>query len=289
MSTQAPDLSLSLYATGVVRPCEGQEECFAGVGSCGVFREMLINSMTPIRYSKIVFQGTSTAATSTVAIPAQTRIAFNESVGDVSTAANSGYTGSALTHAETNYETFENPVPENSNMLFCVVGMAISAERTFTAADGAFGTHIYLTWLTAFPDIRETIREDVLDNTSLFWNIGNNKCIYQIGLAKHWGAAAEPKGGDKISSSVYASPLDYVCFNAVLCIDNLRNNRRATLTLSLDRAISAISTTAPITDDTGVRVPLETQLYGFIVMFQGAQAFQGPGAVPAPVTFSPSK
>lgn len=273
--------SLSQYRTGVIGPCEGQEDCFAGIGSCGVFREMLVNSMHTNRHSKVLFSGEADAATKSVTFAAQTHEAFAQSVGDTGTTVLSGYTGYPLTPQITDYFTFENPVPENSNMLFCAVGLAISVERMFIAKDGdvadGLNQRYYPSYITSAPDIRETVREDLLNGISMLWKVGNNGCIYRVGLAKHYAAAAEAKGGDKIGSGVFASPLDFVCFNAVLCIDSLRNNRRATLELSLDEAVTAASSTLDVIEpsDTYVRAPVEAQLYGFIVAFQGAGNFSG--------------
>lgn len=273
--TQQIDIrtSLAYNATGVVRPCEGQEDCFSGVDSCSVFKLMLVNSLDPIRYSKIAFQGSSDAALASVTVLAQSRTAFVLRVGDVSTATagSAGYVG-VLNESHTNYFNFEDPVPLNCNLMFCAVGLAVSAERPFVGD----ASHAYPSWLSAFPDIRETIREDVLDNTFLNVVIGNNGCNYRVGLAKHFGASAEPKGADIIVNSLYASPLDFVCFNAVVCIDSLQNNRRATIGVTLGNDLVVTSSTAPVTTSELVRIPLELQLYGFIVSYQGNLCFQGP-------------
>lgn len=282
---------------GVVRPFPGQESSYCGVSACSAFRDMLINALTPRRYSKVGIVATVSAAAGVV-FAAQTLTAFANVVGDNGSGAATGNgfpVGYTLTRAETNYLNFEDPVPQNSNVLFCVVGMTASLERPWSPDSmAAFTTKTYPTYITQGPDYRETAREDLYCNTNLQLSYGNNGCTYDIDLVKHYPNPNTPQGGDTLQSGVIAAPLMFSPLNSVVCIDSLKNNRRAVINVTLNHALTIPQTSLVLpVGPLPLLFPLELALFGFIfavptpaAMFvdSGAQPAQ-PGQKPAGAYF----
>jgi hypothetical protein len=261
-------INLGDNAFGVVRPYPGQEQTFCGIGSCAAFREFLRNSLTPIRYSKIAITATVTAAAGVV-VAAQAPVAFADWI-DVTTGGSTGlpYT---LTAADTNYFEFERPVPDTSDFLYCAVGMAAVAERPFLYTDGA---KVFPSYIGESGDYREALREELYNNVSLQWNVGNNGCKYDIGRLCDFPSPNSPHGSDVLAPGVIARELGFTPFNAVLAIDSVKNQRRATITASVTHAftLQPTSLTLPTGPET-LYSPVSLSLFGFICSLPGARDF----------------
>lgn len=270
-SAQMQGQPVSRMGFGVVQLYPGQQEKYCGVQACLAFSNMLINALDPYRFSKVAFSGAAAGGTG-VTILAQSRVAFANNVGDTAEA-NTGYPF-ALTKAETDYDESENPVPQNCNYLFCAVGLTAAMERPFEIlVDSAPTAPLdYPNWISTTADYRETGKEVIYDNTWLSISYGNNGCTYDIGLAKHFPTPNSPMGGDTLSPGRIAMPLVWTPFNAVVCIDSLRNNRKAVLNATLEHDFLIDETSAHIATDGTVYFPMEFALPGFVIQTPGCDA-----------------
>lgn len=271
-------VNLGDMAFGVIRPYPGQEQTFCGIGSCAAFRDFLRNSLTPIRYSKVAFQFTVTD-TGIVSKTQTDPVAFQDWIG----VAAGGATGLpyTLTAEDTNYYEFERPVPDTSDFLFCAVGMCEVIERPFTS-DGTVKT--YPVYITEANDYRETLRESLYNGVSQQWKVGNNGCLYDISRVCDYPSPNSPHGSDVVAPGVIARELGFTPFNAVLCIDSVKNQRRAVISLTASHGLSipATSATLPTGPET-LYVPVTLELFGFVCQLPGARDFvQTPQAPSAP-------
>jgi hypothetical protein len=258
-------------ALGILKPWPGQEDMYCGYGSCGAFKEMFLNGLVPVRYSKVAFAATAVVATGITVLAGGANaalIAFANSVGDTA-AANTGY-ATALTLSETNYQTTENPVPQNSDYRFCLVGISMNVELPYHSNAGAqeFGDYI-----TQVAEYRETIRENMLHNGVLTMAKGNNRCAFQLGLFKHFHGSNQVSGGDtRNAGRADAGPLSFTPLNAVVVMESLVGAQRMTLGLQLNRDFVVRPTSVPVTAET-LLIPVETEMWGFLVMAPGCGSF----------------
>lgn len=264
----AQNIPLAPYARGVVGPHPGQEDSYCGVAACTVFREMLINALVPHRYSKVCIDSAIVTAGGPISFAPQQQIAFNYVVD--STGSGGFPSTYKITKAETNYLSSEDPVPQNGGYLFCAVGMTVAAERPFMW-DGS--SKVYPTFITQGPDYQNTIREELYGNVFAQLAYGNNGCTYDLGNIKYYPTPNTPHGGDVVAPGVIAGQLAFNPFNSVVCIDSLRNNRRAVITVNLPTAFTLPVTTLPTTQIPALPAaatsplfcPLEFVLFGFII------------------------
>ena len=270
--------SLAPYVRGVVGPVDGQEDDFCGVGACGAFKDMLINALTPLRYSKVGLFGTAAPGVD-IQFAKQTVTAFGYVQDDLVP----GMGAIVATASHTNLSRPENPVPKNGGFLFCVVGLTADVERPY-ASDAEFQS--YPQMIGEAPDYREAIRESIINNASLQFKYGNNGCTYDINLLKHNPGPNAAVGSDKIGTGQIAAPLLFNPLNSVVCVDSLDNNRRCTMDLNLGQSLKFLQTSLAITAAT-VRVPVEITWFGFVILApNGSQVFMpGPTGPIVPANF----
>lgn len=255
-------------SVGVVKTWPGQDECYSGFASCSVFREQLINSLQPRQYSKIAMNATVLdvgLATERLQFDPQAWIAFDYVQGDPG--GTNGFPAWYLaTHGETSLQTSEDPVPQNDQILFCAVGMTCEIERPWADVNQA-SAKSYPNWLVVSGDYRETSREDLYDNVWMSLNVGNNKCAFDLGLARHYPSPNAPNGSDILAPGYIAMPLVFTPFNAVVCMGSLKNNRRVTMQVSLDHGFSIPQTSLqlPATGSAKVYVPVAFEWFGFFL------------------------
>ena len=272
--------SLTPYVRGVVGPVDGQEDDFCGVGACGAFRDMLINALTPLRYSKGGLVGTAVAGAD-IQFPVQSVELFNYVQGDFFPLS-TGPSGIQATESHTNYTRVENPTPRNGGWLFCVVGVTADVERPYLN-DGIF--QAYPQMIGESSDYREPLREGVINNGALKFHYGSNGCTYDQNLLKHNAGPYAAVGGDKIATGQVAAPLLFNPLNSVVCVDSLDNNRRCTMELRLGQALKLSQTSLAITGGTIV-APVEVCWFGFVIIApSGAQVYMpGQPNMPSPAS-----
>ena len=269
-----PSFKTGDMALGVIKPHPGQEEDYCGVAACTAFRDMLINALNPIRYSKVGFEGVITAGVSLAFTSGANNLtAFANVIGD-NAAANTNFTA-PLTLADTNYHQSEDPVPQNGGFLFCAVGMNVALERPFVQVD-ATGARSYPAYVSQVADYRNTIQEALYCGASATIQYGNNGCQYEIGLLKHFPSPNTPHGGDTMAPGVIAGTLMFNPLNAVVCIDSLKNNRRAVIAVALAQDFTVDQTAQVIPAPAAAShliVPAELSLFGFVIQVPTAGDF----------------
>lgn len=274
------DLNAVKMADGaVVRPVPGQAADFCGIGACGAFRDLLLNSLDSARYSSgVITSGTLAAAGADLTFASLSGVSlFVSAQGD---AANAG-TGTtpataeglwfAVSPAQTNQTVSEAPVPRD--FLFCAVGMAVSVDPAYQrggTGSAAVDPIMYSQWIDAA--YNSALQTAILNNVAISLAFGNQNTTFQLGLLREYPYFGGAAGGSQIRNGVIAAPLMFTPFNSVVCVGIRDEVRKLVMKAQVGQAFTVESIganpsqqpTAQVVD-TAVRVPFAVYLYGFVI------------------------
>ena len=275
---------LSDLALGVCKPWAGQEDMYCGIGSCGAFKGIFLNELTPVLYAKGAIGALGAVATGITFItgaPVAPHLVsnnaitlFESAIGDAAAAygAKTNFPN-APTLAETNYPSqAESPVsPTASNFRFCTVGIAVSLEQGYFNVV-ATGVQEIPDYITQVPEYRETIREQLLNNTVMTISKGLNTCQFQLGLLCQYTGSTAINGGDVRGAGRQQGPLGYTPLNAVLVEESYLGAEKMAVVLSLKHGFVVRPTSVPVVAE-ALLFPVRVEKYGFRIAVPGEGSF----------------